>query len=177
MLLICRLQEKMTRAEIEHILSTQRGKLISMARSFIKASGSAQDAEDMVQEALAELWMLFESGYRIRNAEALAAKITKTVCIKHYRKQKIETSSIDGIDFSGGTQASERVEMQEAIGTRNYIWPHLNETQKRYLQMRDEEAMTLDEIADATGHPKSSIKATISQARKTMNELLAKISK
>lgn len=167
----------MTRTEIEHILSTQRGKLISMARNFIKASGSAGDAEDMVQEALTELWMLFESGYRIRNAEALAVKITKTVCIRHYRKQKFKTSSIDGIDLSGGTPASERVEMQEAIETRNYIWSHLNETQKRYLQMRDEEAMTLDEIADATGHPKSSIKATISQARKTMNELLAKMSK
>lgn len=167
----------MTRTEIEHILSTQRGKLIKMARSFIKASDRAGDAEDIVQEALTELWMLFESGYRIRNAEALAVKITKTVCVRHYRRQKFQTTAIDGIDFSGGTPASERIEMQEAIDTRNHIWPHLSETQRRYLQMRDEEAMTLDEIADATGHPKSSIKATISQARKTMNELLAKMSK
>lgn len=45
----------MTRTEIERILSAQRGKLVSMARSFIKASGSDGDAEDMVQEALAEL--------------------------------------------------------------------------------------------------------------------------
>lgn len=43
--------------------------------------------------------------------------------------------------------------------------------------MRDEEAMTLDEISLATGHPKSSIKATISQARKTMNGPLRKDAK
>ena len=67
--------------------------------------------------------------------------------------------------------------MQEAVETRNYLWSHLSETQKRYLQMRDEEAMTLDEIAGETGHPKSSIKATISQARITMYELLNKMSK
>ena len=67
--------------------------------------------------------------------------------------------------------------MREAIDTRNYLWSHLSETQKRYLQMRDEEAMTLDEISLATGHPKSSIKARISQARKTMNELLEKMPK
>lgn len=167
----------MTRTEIEHTLSTQRGKLVKLARSFTRASKTACDAEDIVQEAFAELWMLFESGYPIRNVEALAVKITKTVCVRHYRKQKLRTSAIDGKDFSGGTPASERIEMQEAIDTRKYLWSQLSETQRRYLQMRNEDAMTLDEIADATGHPKSSIKATISQARKTMNELLANMSK
>lgn len=167
----------MTKNEIEHILYVQRGQLLNLAKRFMKSSGSAEDADDIVQEALTELWMLFESGYRIRNAEALAVKITKTVCVRHYRRQKLRTSSIEGQDFSGGASASERVEMQEAIDTRNYLWSHLSETQKRYLQMRDEEAMTLDEISRATGHPKSSIKATISQARKTMKELLDKISK
>lgn len=43
--------------------------------------------------------------------------------------------------------------------------------------MRNDQSMTIDQIATATGHPKSSIKATISQARKTMKELLDKISK
>ena len=156
----------MTKTEIEHILSVQRGQLLNLAKRFMKSSGSAEDADDIVQEALTELWMLFESGYQIRNAEALAVKITKTVCVRHYRRQKLRTSAIEGIDFYGGTPASERVEMQEAVETRNYLWSHLSETQKRYLQMRDEEAMTLDEIAGETGHPKSSIKATISQARK-----------
>ena len=167
----------MTKTEIEHILSIQRGQLLNLAKRFMKASGSAEEADDIVQEALTELWMLFESGYRIRNAEALAVKITKTVCVRHYRRQKLRTLAIEGQDFSGGASASERVEMREAIDTRNYLWSHLSETQKRYLQMRDEEAMTLDEISGATGHPKSSIKATISQARKTMNELLEKMSK
>ena len=43
--------------------------------------------------------------------------------------------------------------------------------------VRNDQEMTIDQIATATGHPKSSIKATISQARKTMKELLDKISK
>ena len=167
----------MTKTEIEHKQSIQRGQLLNLAKCFMKSSGSAEDADDIVQEALTELWMLFESGYRIRNAEALAVKITKTVCVRHYRRQKLRTLAIEGQEYSWGASASERVEMQEAIDTRNYLWSHLSETQKRYLQMRDEEAMTLDEIAGATGHPKSSIKATISQARKTMNELLEKMSK
>ena len=62
----------MTKTEIEHILSIQRGQLLNLAKRFMKSSGSAEDADDIVQEALTELWMLFESGYRIRNTEALA---------------------------------------------------------------------------------------------------------
>ena len=90
----------MTKTEIEHILSIQRGQLLNLAKRFMKSSGSAEDADDIVQEALAELWMLFESGYRIRNAEALAVKITKTVCVRHYRTQKLRTLAIEGQDYS-----------------------------------------------------------------------------
>ena len=67
----------MTKTEIEHILSVQRGQLLNLAKRFMKSSGSAEDADDIVQEALTELWMLFESGYQIRNAEALAVKSPK----------------------------------------------------------------------------------------------------
>ena len=90
----------MIKTEIEHILSIQRGQLLNLAKRFMKSSGSAEDADDIVQEALAELWMLFESGYRIRNAEALAVKITKTVCVRHYRRQKLRTLAIEGQDYS-----------------------------------------------------------------------------
>jgi len=52
----------MEKNEFEHIVSTIRGKLLNIARQFIKASGSAVDAEDIVQESLIELWLLMESG-------------------------------------------------------------------------------------------------------------------
>lgn len=67
--------------------------------------------------------------------------------------------------------------MQEVLDTRQKLWAQLSDTQKQYLEMRNDQAMTIDQIATATGYPKSSIKATISQARKTMKELLDKISK
>ena len=52
----------MTKTEIEHTLTVQRGKLLAIARRFIKASGSTAEAEDIVQEALTELWLLLDSG-------------------------------------------------------------------------------------------------------------------
>ena len=167
----------MTKTEIEHTLTVQRGKLLAIALRFIKASGSTAEAEDIVQEALTELWLLLDSGYQVRNLEALAVKVTKTICVRHHRQQKILTTALDGKDFTGGTEASAHLEMQEVLDTRQKLWAQLSDTQKQYLEMRNDQAMTIDQIATATGHPKSSIKATISQARKTMKELLDKISK
>lgn len=167
----------MTKTEIEHTLTVQRGKLLAIARRFIKASGSTAEAEDIVQEALTELWLLLDSGYQVRNLEALAVKVTKTICVRHHRQQKILTTALDGKDFTDGTEASAHLEMQEVLDTRQKLWAQLSDTQKQYLEMRNDQSMTIDQIATATGHPKSSIKATISQARKTMKELLDKISK
>lgn len=89
----------MTRTEFEHTVSGMRGKLLDVARHFMKVSGAAEGAEDVVQEALIELWTLFDNGYPVRNAEALAMKITKTVCVRHYRQRRILTDPIEGKEF------------------------------------------------------------------------------
>lgn len=163
----------MTKIEFEHTVSEIRGKLLRSAR---RISG-AGDAEDIVQEALAELWMLYDNDYPIRNIEALAMRITKTVCVRHYRRKRAPTVPLDGKDFSGGADASGRIDLQESLTIRNILLGKLNETQRLYLSMRNERMMSLDEIAAATGHPKTSIKATISQARKAMREQLEKMTK
>ena len=47
-------------------------------------------------------------------------------------------------------------------------------SQKEYLHLRNDEGKTLDEIAEITGKPKTSIKSTISAARKQMLNLIKK---
>lgn len=64
-----------------------RQKLYTLAIRFSKASDSALNAEDVVQEAMVAFWELSRNGYPIRNAEALLVKITKNICIKYYRKE------------------------------------------------------------------------------------------
>jgi DNA-directed RNA polymerase specialized sigma24 family protein len=50
------------------------------------------------------------------------------------------------------------------------LFDRLTPTQKKYIIMRNEWGMSLDEIARQTGSPKSSIKVTISNARRLMLE-------
>jgi RNA polymerase sigma-70 factor (ECF subfamily) len=52
------------------------------------------------------------------------------------------------------------------------IYGSLTMTQREYLHLRNDEGKTLNEIAEITGKPKTSIKSTLSSARKQMLNLI-----
>ena len=162
----------MTQQEFENIISGLRQKLLSMARRFGKISGANIFAEDIVQETLLSLWQLYEQGYQIRTPEPLAIKILKTKCIEEYRKEKFETVPIEGIEQDGGQSASSIIDIKEAEEMEKSLMSHLTQTQRELIVMRGTLELSLDEIAEATGKPKTSIKSTISAARKTLSEIL-----
>ena len=68
----------------------------ALARCFSRATDMAIDEEDIVQEALLAFWNLSEKGYPVRNTEALLVKITKNICVSHYRKRHLDTEPIAG---------------------------------------------------------------------------------
>lgn len=65
-------------------------KLERIVTGFISATNSKAEVEDIVQESLIALWELNSKGYEIRNVETLAIKITKNICVAHYRKHCIQ---------------------------------------------------------------------------------------
>lgn len=162
----------MTRGEFENAAGNLRTRLMPLAGRFVKASGLDVEAEDIVQEVLAELWMLVCSDYPVHNMMALAVKVTKSVCMRQLRRRRPPMVSVDRLDKEGYMQASESVEMQEILHIRKLLYDRLTDSQKCYLTMRNEQGMSLDEIAAETGRPKTSIKTSISQARKMMYECL-----
>lgn len=145
-----------------------------IAKRFCDTYNLAEEAEDVVQESLVALWQLSEEGYPIRDVEALAVKITKNNCVAHFRKLKLRTHSMSNFDFTGGTLASSIVDDADNKVIVDSIYNNLTDTQRKYLKMRNEEGLSLDEIATITGNPKSSIKTSISVARKQMLEQLKK---
>ncbi|MDO5442651.1 MAG: sigma-70 family RNA polymerase sigma factor [Bacteroidia bacterium] len=163
----------MTQQEFEHISNRIRGKLLATAARFTRAVSASSDAEDMVQEALMTLWRLAEGGYPIRNAEALAMKITKNICVAHYRKPK-PAETLEGRDAEGGEPATSLTDISDGAIIRDILMQGLTDTQRQCLELRNAAGLSLDEIAAVTGKPKSSVKTTISTARKHMLEQLKK---
>lgn len=160
----------MNRKEFEILTKKVRSKLLSVARNIELPSEIG--ADDVVQEALMALWELAEQDYPMRDAEALAVRITKNICISHYRKAHLEIHSLVHDNYVGGVEATILTDKDDLRKIRKTIYAKLTHTQREYLHLRNDEGLTLDEIAERTGKPKTSIKSTISSARKQMLNLI-----
>lgn len=165
----------MTEQEFAYLSDRIRSKLIALARRFNRASGCDADAEDIVQDALVTLWLLAKKGYPIRDAEALAVKITKTCCVERYRRQHIRFEPMEDLSIASSISTSSGAEEMDLETIRGIVQRGLTESQRKLLVLRHDDGLSLDEIAAATGRPKSSIKVALSTARKHMLERFKKL--
>ena len=165
----------MTEQEFAYLSDRIRSKLIALARRFNRASGCGAEAEDIVQDALVTLWLLAKNGYPIRDAEALAVKITKTCCVERYRRQYIRFEPMEDLSIAGSISTSSGTEEMDIETIRGIVQRGLTDSQRKLLVLRNDDGLSLDEIAAATGRPKSSIKVALSTARKHMLERFKKL--
>lgn len=160
----------MTEQEFAYLSDRIRGKLVKLARRFNRATGLDMEADDIVQDALVTLWQLAEKGYPIRDAEALAVKITKTRCVERYRRQHIRFEPLSDQPVPGGFSATADTDETDIDTIRNIVQRDLTDRERKLVALRNELDMSLDEIAAVTGRPKGSIKVALSTARKKMME-------
>ena len=165
----------MTEQEFAYLSDRIRSKLIALARRFNRALGCGAEAEDIVQDALVTLWLLAKNGYPIRDAEALAVKITKTCCVERYRRQHIRFEPMEDLSIAGSISTSSGTEEMDIETIRGIVQRGLTDSQRKLLVLRNDDGLSLDEIAAATGRPKSSIKVALSTARKHMLERFKKL--
>ena len=166
----------MTEQEFHILLAREWKPLAALAARFLRASGTESEAEDIVQEAVTTLWELSQKGYPIRDAKALVVRLTKNLCVERWRKQRrMEIKPLADDNFEGGPTAESAVDEEENARIRDRLYSRLSETQRQLLTLRSDYELSLDEIAQATGKPKGSVKATLSQARKQLLEEIKKI--
>lgn len=164
----------MNRQEFEQFSGRIRSRLVLMASRFVKDSGIIDDADDIVQESLLVLWRQTENGYDMQNPDALAVTITKKVCLAHLRGSRAVMQPIDGVDLAGGPSASALIDEADMDTVKKSLLSMLTPTQRHYLHLRNEMGLSLDEMEEVTGCPKTSIKTTLSAARRLMMEHIKK---
>ena len=155
---------------MKNIAETLRPKLHNIASKFLRVSDASIEPDDIVLETLVALWQFTCREPNIKNIEALSVKIAKNICVAHYRKRKRQPQlqPLTGDDYAGGYSPSQGVEEAEAAALKRRLYGTLTSTQRLYLKLRDEESLSLDEIATLSGKPKTSIKTTISAARRQL---------
>ena len=162
-------KQEMTRQEFDILSERIRAKLLAAARRFCGFGRvGGEDPEDVVQEALTALWGLIDSGYPVRDAEALAMKMTKTAGVAHFRRRKLRQEPLRGDAYEGGAPATEATDLSDFVEMRRSLYACLSDTERVCLDLRNADGLSLDEIAAVTGKPKDSVKTTISAARRKM---------
>ena len=107
-----------------------RGKLLALARSFALPSGVEPD--DVVQEAMIALWELTEQGYPMKDTEAMAIRLTKNICVEHYRKAHLELQVLTHDNYLGGTEATVLTDREDLKRIQESIYSSLTTTEREY---------------------------------------------
>ena len=160
----------MTQSEFEHIAQQLRSHVLKVALDFF---GSQDDAEDVAQDAMVQLWRYCEQIDSGRNISGLAVRVAKNCCVNLYRKRQatrqrsytvIGSRVLHRPDTSDSPQ-----ELLEAEDTRRMmteVVALLKPRERQLFEMRQTEGLSTEQISEQTGIPKASVTAMVSAARK-----------
>ena len=158
----------MTRSEFEHIAAQLRQRVLKVGLDFFS---NKEDAEDVAQETMVQLWRYLEHIDAERNVEALAVRVAKNCCVSMYRRQSGKAGTIDidqqadnRLESSASPQAL--LEAQDAQRLLSEAMALLKPRERQLFELRQMDGLSTDEVAMKTGIPKSSIIAMVSAARK-----------
>ena len=159
----------MTRSEFEHIAAQLRQRVLKTGLDFF---GNREDAEDVAQETMVQLWRYLEHIDAGRNVEALAVRVAKNCCVSISRKQnkfRTDTAAVaDSSLFTLHSSLSPEAQL-EAKDTQRMLSESialLKPRERELFEMRQIDGLSTEEIAEQTGIPKPSIRAMVSAARK-----------
>jgi RNA polymerase sigma-70 factor (ECF subfamily) len=152
---------------IARLLETAQPDIRRYARATCRSSA---DAEDAAQEAL---WILFRRVGTIRSLLALSAwlfSVVRRECLRLARKAGLAPAVGDSeaeAALLARPEADLRLDVAAAFEA---LPPHYREV----ALMRDVKEMTIDDIAQALGASRQSVKARLHRARALMREYLTR---
>lgn len=150
---------------IASLLETAQPDIRRYARATCRSSA---DAEDATQEAL---WILFRHVGTIRSLLAFSAwlfSVVRRECLRLARKAGLAPPTDDGeVALLSRPEAELRLDVAAAFEA---LPPHYRDV----ALMRDVKEMTIDEIADALGASRQTVKARLHRARALMREYLTR---
>lgn len=159
----------MDRTTFEQTAARLRPLIFRIGHDFF---GSADDAEDVAQETLVQLWRYCQQLDENRNVEALAVRVAKNCCVNLKRRQHMTfvrgEEQLQAATPSLHPSPHEEMEEQERIHALDEAISHLQPRERQLFEMRQMEGLSTEEIAQQTGIPKASVQSMIAMARKKL---------
>jgi RNA polymerase sigma-70 factor (ECF subfamily) len=160
----------MTRLEFDNIILQNSRKLFLLAFRILN---NRQEAEDAVQEVFLKMWTMQNRLDNYNDPAALAAVMTRNVCIDTLRRWKFQDPGVHydlpAINKPIDSPQDLYIETEtNLILTR--IIDNLPQTYRDAVKMRDIQGLEYEEIADLTGMNINTLRVTISRARQMIRE-------
>jgi RNA polymerase sigma-70 factor (ECF subfamily) len=138
-----------------------------MLQTALDFFGRQDDAEDVTQDAMLQLWRYCEQIDGRRNVTGLAVRVAKNCCVNHHRRQRTE-AGYEALKHSADEDYSPQqlLEADEAQRMIDEVLARLKPRERELFEMRRIEGLSTKQIAEQTGIPERSVSAMVSAARK-----------
>ena len=155
-------------AAYEALVARYQARLLAFCRHML---GSREDAEDVLQEVFAAAFNAMLSDDRAINVRPWLYRIARNRCLNHLRKQTaIGVDSMDVHLAEHGTTTADKVHDREEFRELVADVQTLAETQRTALLLREIDALSYEQIAEAMETTVPSVKSLLVRARIALAE-------
>lgn len=145
-------------------------------RFALRITGSAHEAEDVVQEVMEKIWKSpAEQSETVQNWEAWCMTLTRNRSLDKTRSQSLRrTASLDGLTErpNGTSNQASTVENRDLADQVKRMMQDLPEKQRLVMHLRDIEELSYEEIAEVLNISLDQVKVNLHRARKAIREQL-----
>jgi RNA polymerase sigma factor (sigma-70 family) len=155
-------------AAYEALVGRYQARLLAFCRHML---GSREDAEDVLQEVFAAAFNAMIADERTLNVRPWLYRIARNRSLNHLRRvQAIGVDSMDVHLSENGTSAADKVHRREEFRQLVEDVQGLPETQRTALLLREIDALSYDQIAEAMDTTIPSVKSLLVRARVSLAE-------
>ena len=152
----------------EALVQRYESRLLAFCRHML---GSREDAEDVLQEVFAAAYNAMLADQRPINARPWLYRIARNRCLNHLRRPvPVGQDSMDIFERDGGQTTSDTVHKREEFRQIVADVQDLPETQRTALLLREIDALSYDQIAEAMETTIPSVKSLLVRARVSLAE-------
>jgi RNA polymerase sigma factor (sigma-70 family) len=152
----------------EALMQRYQPRLLAFCRHML---GSTEDAEDVLQEVFTASFNAICADERPINARPWLYRIARNRCLNHLRRPVPSgQDSMDVFERDGGTSTADTVHKREEFRQIVSDVQDLPETQRTALLLREIDALSYDQIAEAMDTTVPSVKSLLVRARVALAE-------
>ncbi len=134
--------------------------------------GSADEAEDAVQDLYLKLWQAGDSLDGVQSPKAYCLTLLRNGCLDRLKSRQVRgRTSMDGVEPEqqpdGDGLIADRQKMQAVLGAIE----KLSERERTVLKMKVMDELSYEQIGERTGIPYLSLRVLLSGARKKLKKI------